>query len=289
MSYFARLAGSSQLSVGDAGAPAAGPGLLSRSASDAGAEIAEVDAFVEAPQQPRSTATPPAPPAVTAVLEPQPVPARKPMVAPPRPLALAATLIGSDVVDSRHRSVSVADERRDPKSAAPVHATAAAVPPPALRMVSRVIEWVAAGPREPNVAGPEGSGEDVATVATQNAPPLEAPDPTRVDVEVLSGDVLPPTHPAGRRPRAERVWSERRPGPDAEPQPTTLPATLERETEDIVQVSIGTISVRVEAPPPSGPTAPTLGPAPALARSEPTRAAARVPSAARLRRHYLRP
>jgi hypothetical protein len=299
MSYFARLASQSQLDIAGQ-RPADGP----RSAGpvEPGApDIVELATSIEIPDDTASAPVRLAPEASAA-----------PRAAGPRADTDREAL---RVADGEHVPGLAAGPERGlmPEAARGSPASGLAALPSgdiaasreaALLTLREVIDWIAAGaPGDSGEAGARGVGPSRVDDWRGIAPAPDAPGPSAASLAVPErGEGVPdtlrrlpdePRNESGpRRPapmRAEAMSVEHlsvseaaRPG---EPPPEGREASVQPRVEEVIEVSIGTISVRVEAPPPE------VVAAPRESATGPVREAAsdarRQERVSRLGRHYL--
>lgn len=297
MSYFARLASQSQLDIAGQ-RPADGP----RSAEPVGPgapDLVEIATSIEVPDETASAPVRPAPEV--------PAPSHGPRADADRGAMRAA--------DERHASGLAAGPGpgRLPEAtgesptrglAAPASDDSAATRAAALLAVREVIDWIAAGvPAAPGAAAPRGAGWSRADERHGIAPELRTPDPgeSSIDAPVRREGVLETLRHSSDEPRDEPV--PRHPAPvhaaagsvdqrsvseaakPGEPPRQAREASVQPRVEEVIEVSIGTISVRVEAPPPEAVVAPRE---PATSPVREAASEARRPErVARLGRHYL--
>ncbi|PWV61204.1 hypothetical protein [Plasticicumulans acidivorans] len=188
--------------------------------------------------------------------------------APRTPAPAVAAPLETPAASSDERAPSPAfAPLANPIEATAAMATPAVQPPSAAEPVQpvlrQVLAWIAADPAPAAAATPAAS--EPAAPQRESAIIIEADTP----------DAVEPSPPAAAEPRAPS------PVPSSPARTGAPPAVIEER----VELHIGTISVRIEAPAPA--------PAPAAVRREaaPVQAAAPRPAAStpRLRRHFLRP
>lgn len=290
MSYFTRLVEQSGLMVAPRGASRTGAPIVAPAepADGTPADLQEVHEVVEvtAPHRPAFVprdgprAMEPLPPGRQQARVAEPSSAAPPPADPPPSPLLAEPSAPAGVA------------ARPAASAAPRQDRAPAAPPPAARLVQEVLRWVAAGPTSAPQAAPP-------------SPPLGAPPtpvvsarPAAAREEAAPPPILPEHHEPQAVPLTPQLRESRsEPRPTAAPPRTAVappnaprpahasptPTRSEAEIEEVVQVSIGNIHVRVETPA-ARPVAATVRAPPAAA---PTSAS--QPPATRLRRRYLHP
>jgi hypothetical protein len=299
MSYFARLLEATSLRIGDA--PPARPAVAQE--EPAPADIVEMDADVEAalaPTQERPGG--PAPVKTRAAIvddlgdrgdeggsnQSRPAAVKTPTAAEAHGREPAADIDRTAARTPLSEPALAAKPSPEPVRAGPQEASSA--PPPATVtaempvMLQKVVEWVAAGSQ------PTATATGPAPVAEPGPGEASTPEADRPPDRVVSAiDEHAPPRPVPQR--AE--WSQ---SPavayGAEPALAFKERPVEREQpaaeaplEEVVNISIGTISVRVDAPSaPAGATPPATPPA-APPRSDRPDAS----SSSRLQRRFLRP
>ena len=284
MSYLSRLVEHSQLDVAGERTLKPATAMLSE---DQQTDIVEIDTVVESAPTPITrtlgSVAIPAPRAALDLWEPVPHPSPSAVSPPPEPGATVAveTLPPvSTTSSSGDRALSVPEQAESTTSSDPPPSDA---PPPAHMLLQHVVEWVRAGaasestpPDERIVwfehpALPSRPTPVTLTVEQEPEQPTQsasgATDPAPVAAS-STGSTLSPVEPLVRAPRALDV---------------DMPPTISSRSpiEDVVEVSIGTINVRLEAPPPVRDVV-----APRKTSATPERR--EQPSSTRLARYYLR-
>lgn len=291
MDYFARLVRQSQLSIGTGGpAPPAGT-MHGFHEEDAPADVVEIDATREhhpemtvAAAPPRGTPLPPdlsGPPAPS--LSQPPPGARQESDPPP------ARMPADDIQSSHpgHPAPAAKTDAADPR-AAPT------------RVLREVIEWIAAGSQA--VPVPELKPQPAPATNSPIPASIEPPEERTLNVreEIETSDVVPAAAAPSSVPRRAPAPAARHVLAKPVPVPTRMDAddtplraaswTLARaqplsvepvaELQETFEVSIGNLSLHIEAPARPVPTPPA-----------PVAAAAPPPANAdgRLQRRYLRP
>lgn len=302
MSYFARLAEQAGVAVNGlsgadtsvAAAPAA-DSAMPISFPDAAPDMLEIDELVEIAVPSLAAA---APLSVPPGVPPAPRADDKPLSFPYHTAAKLAESLPPARAAPQPRAVAFGN---DPLAPSPAAAAAPdgkrPAPDPTAGETSRLtqaLKWVASDPGLPSeparMPSPERAKPDVIHAATR---PAESA--TQAPRAAPVGE-MPVVHaaPSHRMPRAEVEHTPPQaaaviaappatstPPPSDAPAPRTVRAPLEAQVEEVVQVSIGNIHVRVEAPVPRAMPEPATA-APRAAPAHPPQA----PSA-RLRRRYF--
>lgn len=273
----------------------------------AGGDLLEIQEYTSTDEHPTALA------ADSGVAPPSPTPAPAPVLGTPLPAASAdpGPEFGSPTRNRDARETTV-EERitiadgapppsrppREPTSSDRSTDTDVSENPPSLPAESRrdaappndlmqaVMKWIAAGPAPtiadamigPTIRKPSEAPAPAETQPAAREPEVEAPPTASVPARVIEiEDSTPPPPPAERPALPSRPASP--PPPPAASRPP--------ERAGGVQVSIGSLHIRVEAPPsPAGKTTRTTRPA------EPARSAApaaRPTGLSKLRRHYILP
>ena len=298
MSYFGRLVEQSHLTVASPsggarsiaadimpvadGLDASAMGMMNGDATD----LVEINEIVEAPPMPVSAL-------------PRDVPARFPSRSMESDAVVLAPM--SSVVDSptgrAEREATIervaAEVVSAPSEASSERAAPAAVEGSTYELaMRRVLEWVAAGPRSD---APRPNGADSVAMVEERIVERDAParalDRSTDDAPTIVETVVAPARESPMRaitlaPRVEQAAREIMMDSRAAAAERATAANASPVVDDVVQVSIGSISVRIEAP--ASPTPTIVAPPPRNA-APPPQAQHGSERSTRLARRYLHP